>query len=115
MGAMCYDKKEKLQAVGKWNNKLCRTRYSRLVLIGVNMNRRALLDRAGGGGRGRGRGVSRGTARPARCEGDARAVAAVRGGGGAQGDPAGEGVDANDGKRPEFAVRNAHRTTSPRS
>ena len=37
---MCYyDKKEKLQAVGKWNNKLCRTRYSRLVLIGVNMNR----------------------------------------------------------------------------
>ena len=76
---------------------------------------RALLDRAGGGGRGRGRGVSRGTARPARREGDARAVAAVRGGGGAQGDPAGEGVDANDGKRPEFAVRNAHRTTSPRS
>ena len=74
-----------------------------------------LLDRAGGGGRGRGRGVSRGTARPARREGDARAVAAVRGGGGAQGDPAGEGVDANDGKRPEFAVRNAHRTTSPRS
>ena len=39
MGAMCYDKKEKLQAVGKWNNKLCRTRYSRLVLIGVNTNR----------------------------------------------------------------------------
>ena len=71
------------------------------------MNRRALLDRAGGGGRGRGRGVSRGTARPARCEGDARAVAAVRGGGGAQEDPAGEGVDANDGKRPEFAVRSA--------
>ena len=39
MGAMCYDKKEKFAAVGKWNNKLCRTRYSRLVLIGVNMNR----------------------------------------------------------------------------
>jgi len=34
---MCYDMKEKLRAVGKWNDKLlCRTRYSRLVLIGVN-------------------------------------------------------------------------------
>ena len=38
----CYDMKEKLQAVGKWNDKYG-DRFSRLVLIGMNVNK-ALIE-----------------------------------------------------------------------
>ena len=41
---MCYEQKQKLQAVGKWNDKYG-DRFSRLVLIGVNMNRTLIEEK----------------------------------------------------------------------
>ena len=41
---MCYEMKQKLQAVGKWNDKYG-DRFSRLVLIGVNMNRTLIEEK----------------------------------------------------------------------
>lgn len=40
----CYEMKQKLQAVGKWNPKYG-DRFSRLVLIGVNMNRTLIEEK----------------------------------------------------------------------